>query len=183
MAERFIHDIDLHGAGLKTAECFAIGGYFRGRQFRNGELISDDPGKNVVTDQGLNHALNVIFNGQTPVGIWYIGLFINNYTPVAGDTAATFPANAGEATTQYSEGSRQTYVEAASTAKSIANTGNEATFTATADVIVYGAFLASLATKGGTSGILMAAAKFATPKSLEVGDKLKVEYVINGSSL
>ncbi len=171
-------------AGL-PAQSLHIGGAFHVEHYRDGVLIDEWDSKNVVTDEGINHALNVIFNGASAVTTWYIGLFINNYTPVAGDTASGFPATAGEATTQYSEGARQTYVEATSTAKSITNSANKATFTAASatTVTVYGAFLSSVSTKGGTSGILMAASKFATAKPLEGGDQLLVTYTINGSSL
>lgn len=165
------------------AQSLHLGGRFHVEHYRNGRLIDEWDTKNVVTDEGINHALNVIFNGASQVPTWYIGLFINNYTPVSGDTAATFPSSAGEATTQYSEGARQTYVEATSTAKSITNSANKATFTAAAAVTVYGALLSSIATKGGTTGVLMAAAKFATAKALEIGDQLLVTYTINGSSL
>lgn len=169
-------------AGL-VGQSLHLGGVFHVEQYRNGVLIDEWDTKNVVTDEGINHSLNVTFNAQSQVTTWYVGLFVNNYTPVSGDTAATFPGSAGEATTQYSEGSRQTYVEAASTAKSITNSANKATFTAAATVTVYGAFLSSVATKGATTGVLMAAAKFATAKALETGDQLLVTYTINGSSL
>lgn len=168
-------------AGL-PAQSLHLGGVFHVEHYRDGVLIDSWDSKNVVTDEGINHALNVIFAGATPVTTWYIGLFVNNYTPVSGDTAAGFPATAGEATTQYSEGARQAYVEATSTSKSITNSANKATFTAASDFTVYGAFLSSISTKGGTSGVLMAASKFPTAKPLEAGDQLLVTYTINGAS-
>lgn len=174
-------EIQATHAGL-PAQSLHLGGVFHVEHYRNGVLIDTWDSKNVVTDEGINHALNVIFAGATPVTTWYVGLFVNNYTPVAGDTAATFPATAGEATTQYSEGARQTYVEATSTAKSITNSASKATFTAASAVTIYGAFLSSISTKGGTSGVLMAGSKFATAKALEAGDQLLVTYTINGAS-
>lgn len=182
MGDRLINDIDLHGAGLKS-QCLHLGGTFHIEHYsRDGVLLDKWDAKNVVTDEGINHALNVIFNGATQVGTWYVGLFTANYTPISSDTAATFPGSATEATTQYSEGARQTYVEAASTAKSITNSASKAVFTAASSATFYGAFLSSVSTKGATTGVLMAAAKFPTSKSLEVGEQLVVTYTINGAS-
>lgn len=167
--------------GLQNASLH-LGGVFHVEQYRAGVLVDEWDSKNVVTDEGINHALNVVFNAATQVSTWYLGVFVNNYTPVAADTAATFPGSAGEATTQYSEGSRPTYVEATSTAKSISNVANKATFTFTSDCTVYGALLSSNATKGGTSGVLMCASKFSTSKAITAGDTLLVTYTINGAS-
>ena len=174
--------VDLHGAGLAGAPLY-LGGVFHVEHVRDGVVIDTWQHGNVVTDEGINHSLNVIFNGATQVATWCIGLFVGNYTPIAADTAATFPSTATEATTQYTEGARQTYVEATSTAKSITNSASKATFTCGTAMTVYGAFLSSVSTRGGTSGVLMAAAKFSSAKTLEVNDQLLVTYTINGSSL
>ena len=136
-----------------------------------------------ITNEGVNHLLNVGFNGATQVTNWYVNLFSNNYTPLITDTAASFPLPAGEVTTQISEGARQAYVEAPSTAKSISNAANKAVFTAASAFTAYGAELTSVSTKGSTSGILFAAGKFPTAKPLEVDDQLLVTVIINGSSL
>lgn len=165
------------------AQPLHLGGAFYFEHYRNGKLIDAWDSKNVVTDEGINHALNVIFSGATQVTTWYIGLFGNNYTPVTGDAAASFPATAGEVTAQYSESARPAYVEAASTAKSITNAANKATFTAASGFTAYGAFLSSVATKGGTSGVLMAASRFSTVKTLAAGDQVVVTYTINGASM
>lgn len=169
-------------AGL-PAQSLHLGGIFHVEHYRDGELIDTWDSKNVVMDEGINHSLNVIFNGAAQVTTWYVGIFGNNYTPVSTDTAASFPATAGEVTTQYSEGARPAYVEAASTAKSITNAANKAVFTAVSGFTAYGAFLASVATKGGTSGVLMAASRFSTIKTLAAGDQIVVTYTINGTSM
>lgn len=135
-----------------------------------------------VTNEGINHALNVEFKGAAQVTSWYMNLFTNNYNPVVGDTAASFPATAGEATMQISEGTRQAFNPATSTAQSLTNSASKATFTAATAFTAYGAGIYSSAVKGGTSGVLFCASKFPTAKSLETGDQLLVTATINGAS-
>ena len=137
--------------------------------------------KMAVTNEGLNHLFNVGFGGASQVNPWYVNLFSSNYTPLSADTAATFPASAGEVTTQITEGSRQAFVEAPSTAKVITNAANKAVFTAASSFTAYGAMLASVSTKGSTSGILFAAGKFPIAKPLEAGDQLVVTVEIVGT--
>ena len=103
-------------------------GIFHVKQLRNGILIAEWDSPNLVVNQGLNHLLNVGFNAATQVSTWYVALFEGNYTPVAGDTAATFPGSATECTA-YNEATRVTYNEATSSAQSITNAASVATFT------------------------------------------------------
>ena len=173
--------VDLHGFGL-PAQSLHLGGAFHFEQYRNGKLIDEWDSKNVVTNAGINHALNVVFAGATPVSPWYVSIFVNAYTPIITDTSANFVADAGEATDKYSESARPAFVEAASTAKSITNAANKAQFTCSTAATINGAALYSSAIKGSTSDILMAASRFATGKPMEVGDLLLVTYTINGAS-
>jgi hypothetical protein len=105
-----------------------------------------------------------VFHGSTQVGTWYLGVFEGNYTPVAGLLASTI-AGAATETTAYDETTRPAYNEAAAASKVTTNSANKATFTFNATKTLYGAFLISDSTKAGTSGTLMAAAKFAAPKA------------------
>lgn len=135
-----------------------------------------------VTNEGINSLLNTFFKGATQVTTWYTNVFCADYTPVVGDTAATFPALATEATTQISEGTRQPLTLSSSTAKSVGNTASLATITAAADFTAYGAGVYSSATKGGVSGVLFCASKFPSARALKAGDQLKIEVIINGAS-
>lgn len=135
-----------------------------------------------VTTEGVNSLLNTMFKGAPQVTTWYTNVFCADYTPVIGDTAATFPALASEATTQISEGTRQALTLSTSTAKSVGNTANLATVTAASDFTAYGAGVWSNATKGGISGVLFCAGKFPSARALKTGDQLKIEVIINGAS-
>lgn len=136
---------------------------------------------NLVVNQGLNHILGVEFNGQTQITNWFLGLFQGNYSPVASDTAATLPGNATECSS-FTSPTRPAWQEAAPSGQSITNSANPAIFTFNAPVTVYGAFLTSSSTIGGTSGTLFAAAQFASPKAVANADQLLVSYTFNAAS-
>lgn len=158
-----------------------VGGVFEYEHWRGGELLSVDKHKNIIVDQGLNHVLDVVLHGTTPVSPWYVGVFEGNYTPVAGDTAATFPTNSTECTA-YDEATRQEYVEAAAVSKSTSNSASKATFTFNATKTIYGGFLVSVSTKGGTTGTLLAANRAAVAKSVTAADQLLIAYTISIAS-
>lgn len=184
LPQSLINDIrrygyELGGAGLIVPRAdVQVGGIFDYELRRAGKNGGREfwPGShNLAVDEFLNHMLDVTLHGSTPVNPWYVGLFEGNYTPVAGDTAATFPASATECTA-YDESTRQAYVEAAAAAKVTTNSANRATFTFNAAKTVFGAFLASLSTKGGTTGTLGPADKGAASKSVVDDDVLLIAY-------
>lgn len=128
------------------------------------------------TNEGMNYLWNVGVHGATQVTTWYIVPYVNDYTPTIADTAAAFPAAAGEATTQYVEGSRPAYVEAAASGGATNNVGNEGVITAASGVTftIYGIGLSSVSIKGATTGILLQAGKFPVAKTLSPGEKLEL---------
>jgi hypothetical protein len=148
---------------------------------RGGDILSIDQHRNIITNQGLNHALDVLLHGTTPVSPWYVGVFEGNYTPVAGDTAATFPANATESTA-YDEATRVEYNEAAASSQSTTNSANKATFTFNATKTIYGAFLSSVSTKSATTGTLLAANKASVAKAVVDDDQLLITYTLSMTS-
>lgn len=142
---------------------------------------------NLVVTEGLNNLLGVALNGIVATPTWFFGLFSANVTPVATWTAANFTANSTEITSNtegYSQTVRQTFVEAAAAAGSINNTASKAAFTiATAtSITVWGAGLLSLNTKGGTTGILMSAAKFTAARTLFNTDIFNLGYTLTLTS-
>ena len=172
-----------NGRGLLLPEKqkVIVGGFFEGQIVRDGKVIDEFSDHNLVVNEGLDAILNIMFHGSTQITTWYIGLFEGNYTPVATVTAATIVAAATECTA-YSQSTRQAYDEAASSGQSITNSASRATFTFNASKTIYGAFLTSLATKSGTTGTLLSAAKFGTSKSVESGDELLLTYTFTAAS-
>ena len=159
----------------------------------NGEDQREDA--NIVTSEGLAHMLDVALHDAAKTATWYFRLFSANTTPLYSWTAANFTANATEITSNtegYSETTGQAFVEddavaagASSTASaSITNSANKAAFTiATAtSVSVWGAGLLSSSTKGGTTGTLMSASKFAAVRDLYNTDVFNLSYTLSLTS-
>lgn len=174
--------IKTEGGVLIPASHLRVGGTFEGQIVRNGEVVDEFADKNLVVNEGLNKLLDVMFHADTQVSTWYLGLFEGNYTPTATLTAATVASTATE-TTAYDESTRPAYTEAAASSQSITNSANRATFTFNATKSIYGAFLVSSSTKSGTAGVLFAAARFASAKSVESGDELLLTYTFDASSV
>lgn len=170
------------GGVLLPITDFQLGGRFACEHYRKGELIDAWDAPNLVVNEGLNHILDVQFAAATQVTAWYVGLFEANYTPVATVTAATISAASTECTA-YDEATRVAYNEAAAASQSITNSANKATFTFNATKTIYGAFLISNSTKGGTSGKLFAASQFSSSKAVVDDDQLLVTYTLNASSV
>lgn len=142
------------------------------------KLLDVSPARNLVVNQGLNHILDAVLHGSAQVTTWYIGIFEGNYTPVAGDTAAGFPAAATESTA-YAEATRVAYNEGAAASQSTTNSGSAAVFTINATKTMYGAFLSSASAKSATTGTLFAATKFAAARSVINADLLNITYTFN----
>lgn len=157
-----------------------IGGVFSIEHVRDGEVIDAWDEHNLVTNEGLNHLLDVHFHGTSQIATWYIGVFEANYTPLASDTAATFPGSATECTA-YDETTRVAFDEAAASGQSITNSASKATFTFNATKTIYGAFLASASGKSATTGKLFSASKFGAGKAVVDDDQLLITYTIGAS--
>jgi hypothetical protein len=150
---------------------------------RNGKLIDYEKLHNLVPTEGRNNILSVIGNAGTQITTWYVLIFEGNYTPVSGDTMATFPASATECTA-YTAATRPEWVEAAPSAGVITNSASKAEFTMNATKTVYGGALSSSSVKGGTSGVLLSAGRFSSSKAVDSGDVLRVtaSLTLNSSS-
>ena len=170
---------------METAK-YKVGGVFTFSQIRDGEVIDTWVSENIVVNQGLNYILDSALSAGSVITSWYIGLFKNNYTPLATDVASTFTGVgvANESTADYSEATRPLWSEAGPASQSITNSATPASFTCVAGspVTIYGAFLTSSSTKGSTTGTLLAASKFASAKTLSASDVLVVSYTISASS-
>jgi hypothetical protein len=161
-----------------------VGGYFKFEHIRDGEVIDSWDSSNIVVNQGLNYILDAALSNGTIIPTWYIGLFKNNYTPVAADVKSTFTGAgvANEASSEYSETVRPTWVDAGPVTQSISNSASPAVFTFTAAVTIFGAFMTSTSTKGDTAGTLLAASKFTTSKVMAIADQLNISYIISATS-
>lgn len=135
---------------------------------------------NIVPVEGLNHFLAVVLNQGAQVPAWYVGLYENDYTPVAGDVMASFPGLAGEIST-YS-GNRPQAIFGTATGGASSNENSRAEFIFSGVKTVRGGFISSSATKGATSGVLLSAVKLATAKTMDADSELRVTVGISFTS-
>lgn len=148
---------------------------------RKGKILSVEKVKNLVPTEGLNYILEAALRSGTVLPNWFVALFEANYTPVAGVTAATFPAAATESTA-YDEATRVAWVSAAAAAGVVTNAANKAVFTINATKTIYGIAMSSASAKGATTGALVSVAKFAAAKNVVATDVLNVTSSITMTS-
>lgn len=158
-----------------------IHGHWFTEHFRGGQLLSaDDQGGNIFTTEGMNFILDEVFNaGGACTGDLYVGLFDQNVTPAAGDTAAAKLGAAGtygelQATTEMDEAARQAYVVVAASSANVTNTASKAVFTIAATRDIYGGFIVTDSDPTSTAGTLINAKKFTSSRSVVDNDVLNI---------
>lgn len=153
--------------------------------YRKGELIHTQSGFNTFTTEGMANLLNLRFGslGKAASPTVYCGLFKGNITPAVGDTAAKLGA-AG----QYQEcqdadytpaTNKPVYTIASTTTAAATNVASKAEFTMAAAITAYGTFLSLGQAKTDTTGPLMCAKRFTTPRATEIGDVLAIIYALS----
>lgn len=130
-----------------------------------GEIVEREVVHNLVPNEGLDYMALVALGLTTQVSNWFVVPFEGDYTPQANDTMATFPASAVESTA-YAETSRPEFVGAKVATGKVTNIGSRASFNFTAAKTIYGVALSSMSVKGSTTGLLVSAARFASPKAV-----------------
>lgn len=134
---------------------------------------------NGIVDVGVNHNLETVFNGGTPITAWYCGL-VNNSGWTAFANADTMSSHAGWVeTAAYAEATRPEWTAGTAAARAITNAVTM-DFSINATVALKGIFITSNSTKSGTTGTLWSTAAFASVVNAINGDVLKVTYTITG---
>lgn len=160
-----------------------VGGAFEDEHRRGGDLIGRGLGPNIIPTQGLNHLLDVIAHGTTPINPWNVGLFQTNTNPPANLTGTNFHATLTEFTA-YDETTRVAFNEGAAVNGVLDNASNRAVFTINATGTVYGGALLSASAKlaNGAGDLCLAAAKFAASRNVVDDDELAVKYTLTATS-
>lgn len=132
---------------------------------------------NLITTVGKNDLLDKHLAGSGYTAAWYMGLISStSYTtgPAAADTSASHGGWTEDQT--YSNGARPTCVFSAASGGSKA-LSSALSFNINGTATIKGAFISSLSTKGGTTGILFSAGLFSGgDKAVASGDTLNVSY-------
>ena len=154
-------------------------GEFIAECYRAGKLIWTSKGHNIVTTEGRNRILNVMFAATTQTAAWYCGLV---ETDTAENADMNYDVPVFTESISYDEATRPTYTEAASTAGSTTNSANKAVFTISATKTMYGAALFSIDTKGdhtaGANNVLYCYAKFAASRAVVDDDVINLTYTV-----
>ncbi len=169
--------VGLGRKGVMSEKAEAHGRYFVECHDASGNLKFRDTIDNLVTTAGKNDALDKYLSGTSYSANFYIGLVSGTgYTTgaVAADTADN---HAGwQEDVNYSEATRPAavFASAAGGSKSLSAA---LTFSISDSTTIKGCFLATVSTKGGTSGILYSAGLFSGgDKIVSDGDTLSVSY-------
>jgi hypothetical protein len=157
---------DMRAAGRFVVKCHDA----------DGNLKWTDHFDNLVTTAGGNDLLDKYLAGSAYTATWYLGLIDGASAPTIA-AADTMASHAGwTENVAYSQGARPTAAWSAAAAKVKALSAG-LVFTANAAATIAGAFLTTISTKGGTTGILFSAGTFSGGnKTLASGESLTVSY-------
>lgn len=136
---------------------------------------------NLVVTEGLAHILNVAMGSTPKPAAYFLALFSGATAPAANWTAASFASVASEivSTTEgYTKATRPEWTETNTSTNSIDNMAATASVTiATSGTLnVTGAALLTNSTRGGTTGVLVSAAKYAAARTFQNGDVYDIGY-------
>ena len=163
---------------------FKLNGVFGFTQLdAEGNVIDQWEATNIVTNQGLNHALGVILANATQYATWYVLLKDDTGDPIAA--TATYQTAVFTEITAYDEATRPVWEATTVSSQSVDNSSTVASFAiAVAGATVVGAGLVSSNVKSGTTAgeHLFCAANFTTAKTLVSGDTLEVTYTITAAT-
>lgn len=170
-------NFDVSEGGIVIAAGIKVRGVYD--DWRNGEHLGETP--NLIVDQGFVDMLNTYFHTTNKKAGFYVALFAGAVSPAANWTAASFASTASEITSGsegYSETTRRPFTVAAATTPQIDNYGTKAAFTivTASQLNVNGPAILSDSTKGGTSGVLVSASRYANTRVLQNGDAYEVGY-------
>ncbi len=176
-AERF--DITPEGIVFPRQQVMASGEYFD--RINGGEWMRSP---NKVPLQGLAQLLNVALGTTAKPAGHYLALFSGSATPGDDWTAANFAANANEITSLtegYTSATRPVWTPVNTNTASMDNMAAVASVTiaTTGTLTVTGAALLTNSTRGGTTGVLMSASKYAAARSFQNADTYDIGYRFN----
>lgn len=140
--------------------------------------------ENLIPTEGLAHILNVALGTTPKPASYHLALFSAAAQPAANWTAASFASTASEIvsmTEGYSAATRPTWTPANTTTNSIDNMAAVAkvTMKTASSLTVQGAAMLTNSSKGGTTGALISASKYAAPRVFQDGDTYEIGYRIS----
>lgn len=139
---------------------------------------------NILPYEGLDYLFNTALNSGVADTTFYIAPFAANVTPTSALTGANFASTQTEFI-NYTQVTRQAWVEAGSTNGVISNVASPATITigAGGQTTVYGAAILSSSAISSVTGICLACSLLGTARTgLISGDALGFRYTLTMTS-
>jgi len=173
---RETYDVTERGIYFPRQGVLAQGEYFD--RINGGEWTRT---KNKIVIEGLAHILNVALGSTAKPAGYFLALFSGAAAPADNWTAASFAATASEIvslTEGYTSPTRPAWTSANTNTGSIDNMAAVATVTiATAGQLnVTGAAMLTNNARGGTTGALVSATKYAAARVFQNGDTYDIGY-------
>lgn len=135
--------------------------------------------ENLVVNAGLDDLLDKYFKGSGYTAAFFVGLK-NTGTVAAGDTMASH--GGWTENTTYSNATRPALTLGAVSGQSVDNAAAKASFDINGSTTIFGAFVTTNSTKGGTAGTLYGAANFASSRAVISGDTLNVTVTLTAAA-
>ena len=137
--------------------------------------------KNLIPTEGLAHILNVAMGSTAKPAGYFLALFSGAAAPAANWTAASFAAAASEIvslTEGYTSATRPAWTPTNTAIGSIDNMSSVASVTiaTSSQLNVTGAAMLTSSARGGTTGVLVSATKYAAARVFQSGDTYEVGY-------
>ena len=171
-------DVMESGLYFPTQSVGVKGEYFD--RINDGEWMQT---QNLITKEGLIDVLNTYFiNSKAKQAGFYLALFSGATAPASNWTAANFAAVASEITSLtegYTSATRPQFNPASATNQTyIDNLTNTArlTIATSSQLNVTGTALLTNSARGGTTGVLVSATKYAAARVFQNGDTYDVGY-------
>lgn len=171
-------DVTESGLYFPTQSVGVKGEYFD--RINDGEWMQT---QNLITKEGLIDVLNTYFiNSKAKQAGFYLALFSGATAPAANWTAANFATVANEITSLtegYTSATRPQFNPTSATDQTyIDNLANTArlTIATSSQLNVTGTALLTNSARGGTTGVLISATKYAAARTFQNGDTYDVGY-------
>ena len=171
-------DVTESGLYFPTQSVGVKGEYFD--RINDGEWMQT---QNLITKEGLVDVLNTYFiNSKAKQAGFYLALFSGATAPAANWTAANFATVANEITSLtegYTSATRPQFNPTSATDQTyIDNLANTArlTIVTSSQLNVTGTALLTNSARGGTTGVLISATKYAAARTFQNGDTYDVGY-------
>jgi len=142
-----------------------------------GNIKWQEQAHNVVCNDFMTAALNILFEGSGASTEFYVGLM---ELTGAVTTADTMASHAGWNRCNCYNGNQKLWESAAASGRSITNSANKAQFVMTGTSTIWGGFIDSQLNKASTTGTLVCVAQFTgTSRSVASGDTVEVTYTLS----